>query len=1069
MSPIEPVTSPADTLLAHVEPLPYPQRMRELALHARRLAGSPGLPGLLAELSARGRYERRTALHMAMAARDLGFVAAVLAGPDMGLRRAALRAVRTLPVPDADAARVLDDAPLELRRAFYRTLRHSRRTELAERLLPRLRAAYGDRDAAALLPACGERTVAELLPDLAHAVTAWRALGSRHPRAVLDQAAQEADGHGMKLAVWRRRLHGLTAAALADPAAALNWWERYAPNVPRRSDAAITAFFRVDPVRAAALAARERQHRRGPVGVRLRLWPDEVVIDKAVRAPAHLKALLRRLPPGRRLPVFDAVVARRPGAFAGIGALPVLGLLPADRAAAEARRMLDWHASVWHSARGRLDDPDLPLRITAHLPYAEAAGPLTEAALGGDPDRRGLARTLLVEAAARTRDPGLLRDVAADLLGRVRNEPDPLRNRFAAALAAVPPGLLDDASAPLLDELADMLVQARDTSPAGRDALRALADRLLHHHDSATGIGIYARLVARWGAAALVGHRLDLVLRRGRERDLLDALRPHLRGGHELAVALAASLGRRAHGLGELQDALRAAVTELPEAAVLWLAADPGRVAELLTADPALIEVPEVWRIVAGRRTDLLPGSPPLTGMMPGRWTPAQVDRVRRTLTVIAGDGDRPVPDRLNALRSLGSLPGTLPALKTWADGPDVLHAETALEAMAAGDDPAAALPVLLAHASGPASRVAVAALARCCDAVPPSRLGPVLKAALAEGKVTARKQAARLLERHRPPGAADTLLRAWTDPGLHRDVRVAVAIALRRMPGDPRALDALETATGELMLRSLFQARPDEYEPRHRPRYAALVRRLEQAADGPGVRFRAERAFATWAPWYEGDTAGIVAAVADAADPAGERELPALLALLRTGRIGDEVPGVLESLLAAGPGEAARKRVTAIVNRLDGPSPLVHRATEVLAADPLYRRMAAQLLLTVSRVRREEHRAADEGEVLAELERFADLLRDRPLTAARLAEQGLLDAYGFRRWGRGPQAAVPLPAVRLLLDLGHLTAHLLALALLKEGGPEAGWPEPWRAALDGLRASPHDEVRAEAWDVVPS
>ncbi|MER6950145.1 hypothetical protein ABT294_39620 [Nonomuraea sp. NPDC000554] len=134
MRPSEPAREPADDiaipaaeLLARLDPMPYPQRMRELALHARRLAGTSQLSALLGDLRSRGGYGRRTALHVAMAARDLGFVEEILAGPDMGLRRAALRAVRTLPVPDPAVAAALQDAPTELRLALYRTLVHARR------------------------------------------------------------------------------------------------------------------------------------------------------------------------------------------------------------------------------------------------------------------------------------------------------------------------------------------------------------------------------------------------------------------------------------------------------------------------------------------------------------------------------------------------------------------------------------------------------------------------------------------------------------------------------------------------------------------------------------------------------------------------------------------------------------------------------------------------------------------------------------------------------------------------------------------------------------------------------
>ncbi|MGW2309290.1 HEAT repeat domain-containing protein [Actinomadura luteofluorescens] len=235
-----------------------------------------------------------------------------------------------------------------------------------------------------------------------------------------------------------------------------------------------------------------------------------------------------------------------------------------------------------------------------------------------------------------------------------------------------------------------------------------------------------------------------------------------------------------------------------------------------------------------------------------------------------------PVGARITAVASLGRLPGGLDDLAARADGDEPGLAEAALEAMAASDRPAETLAVLLRHARGRRSAVAVAALARVAASVPPSGLGPVLAEALTgpDGTVAVRKQAARLIERVRVPGAAEALLRAWDDPRLHRDVRVAVAAALRRMPEDPRALAALDAAAGpyssEPLLRTHLQARPAEYAPAHRPAYAALVRRLGAAADGPGVRFRASKAFASWVRWYTGGHEAVLAAVADPADPAG-------------------------------------------------------------------------------------------------------------------------------------------------------------------------------------------------------
>ncbi|GGT98952.1 hypothetical protein GCM10010177_67630 [Actinomadura citrea] len=1092
MSPAEPVWEPA------LEALPYPHRMRELALRARRLAGTPELRETLAVLAARGPYERRTALHIALAARDLPYLERVLAGPDMALRRAALRAVRTLPVSDDAAAAVLDDAPADLRRALYRTLRHSRRAALADRLLPDVRARWGDREAAAILPACTSETVARSLPDLEHAVTGWRALAARHPGAFLARGREQAH----EWSWWRRCKAGLPVLARHEPAGLLELLEANGSRLAltQLPSTLLPALFRADAVRAARVVRRAGRRNRYPASYfeHVGRLPSSELREFVPADPYSLRDLLAHVPPGRRAEVYD--LARGDGR-AGLAARPLLALLPPDRAAGEARRMLRRHGSVWHSARSRLDDPGIPLELTAHLPYEEAAGPLREAALGGDPRLRGLARTLLVEATARTGDAARLRDLVAGLARRTRNERDPLRTDLIAALARVPVRLLDEAFAGPLEEIAAAAVGARDSSPATRRRLRDLAGRVLAHSARPAlvrwAIGALARLVARHGTEVLDGHRLDRVLPRGRERDLFAELRPEP-GDHVVVIALARALGRRAFALAGLQELLRAAVREAPEplareAAALWLA-DPAererRAAALAAADASAIVLPEVWRVVAGRRTDLLlpalersrtgrfggPGGvPAIQPQHPGRWTPRQVGRVRELLASPA----EPVDARIAAVASLGRLPGCLDDLVARADGDgEPALAEAALEAMAAADRPAEALAVLLRHARGPRSAVAVAALARAAASVPPSRLGPVLAEALTGpgGTVAVRKQAARLIERLRVPGAAEALLRAWDDPGLHRDVRVAVAAALRRMPEDPRALAALDAAAGpytsEQLLRTLFQAKPTEYAPAHRPAYAALVRRLGAAADGPGVRFRASKAFAAWARWYTGGFDAVLAAVADPADPAGDDELLVLNALVRAGSVAEEALGVLSALLAAEPGDRARARIAAVAHAIGGlpaghpNAPLSRRVVEMLAGHPLHLADAVDVALISARLTGGD---ASPERVAEELVALADLLRGRPVLASRIADRRLDHALGGRgaRGSGGPGRL--LPAARALTGRDYAASHLLAVGVVRMGGLAAGWTGEWRDLLDGLRRSAHVEVRQDAWSVVPS
>ncbi|GAA3937736.1 hypothetical protein GCM10023085_18850 [Actinomadura viridis] len=1146
MSPTRPVGEPAesparaaDELLANVEPLPYPRRMRELALHARRLAGTPELTALLDELSGRGPYERRTALHMAMAARDLDRVAAVLAGPDMALRRAALRAVRTLPVPDEAAAAALDDAPSGLRRAFYRTLLHSRRTALADRLLPAVRERWGDREAAVLLPACTGPVVARELPGLAHAVVAWRTLGRRHPGPVLDDAERELARTPFPVGFWRRRGAGVDAAAAHAPGRVLSLFEGgdRAPRLPALSPTALGTLVRAEPRRMVRVllgtAWPSYPGVRPEMLAHLRTCPQEEITARVPSRPWRLRSFLEALPPERREAAFDAAAERGADVSAGLRAMDLLDLLPAPRAAREARRMLDWHGSAWHSSRSHANDPDLPLRLQAFLPYDEAEAPLREAAFSGDPHRRGLARALWLECAARTGDRAVLARVLGELAARTANDQDPVRGAVLGALAKIGPARFDDGFAEPFGLLSGAAVDARDSSVATRRLLRLLAARVLRHSGGTAldewGLGVYVHLLARHGIGALApapdgdrprrrrtrrrppaadDHRLDRVLRRGRERDLLDRLGPHLRaarrrGEFGLAVAVAASLGRRAHGLGELQDDLRAAILQAPEdlarrAAGLWLA-EPrvreDRAAGLLDADPAVIALPAVWDVVARRRTDLL--GPVLDGDPPaewaprvapggaGRWTPAQRERVRALLQARADDEDLPVTVRTTAAGGLGRLPGTLERLASWAEREDDVLAETALDALGHGEDPERNLRVLLTLARGRGSRTAGAALARCCAAVPPSRLGPLLSETLTgpDTKVTVRRHAVRQLERHRPPGAAGILLRAWNDPRLHKDVRVAVAVALRRMPEVPGVLEALGDAAGpyngDVMLRTLFQAQPWEYAPEHRPRYAALVRRLLSAAGGPGVRFRASRAFGAWVPWYEGGFGELLTAVGDPGDPVGGKDMPAFLALMRAGVLREEVLEVLDRLLETGTGPEARARVTTITGALGGHRTgeprreLAARAAGRLAAHPLYLGEAMRLaVLHLPGVRPGDGEASGPppaglaGDLATALAAMAARLRDRPMLAAEICARHLgpfLRTYGG---GCAVPPALLLPAVRRLLEEGHPVAGLMAVTLTGIAGEAAGWPGEWRALLDRLRGSDVPDVAERAWEV---
>ncbi len=1121
-----------------------------LAARARQLNADGALAGVLRELDRYGHYERRVALHMAMAGCDFAFVERALAGPDLELRKAALRAVRLLPVRDEAVPPALADAPATLRRAVYRTLLHGRRTELASSLLPAVHRQWGDREAALLLPACDRETVLERLPGLAHAVGGWGQFARRHPAATLAALEQDLLDGIFPGAVWRRYASALALIATRDPGAVLALFQRngqfavFARNLPRVAQASL--------LRSNGRAALRILHQDGnpawdaPVLFPdLRPWSDDDIADAFADFGADwIRSLLAALPPGRRAAVWAVMEERSAGSLEGLRALPLLDVLPPETAARQARQMLDWHASVWHSSRTRLADPDLPLRLTAYLPYAEVGGALREAPADADPRRRGLARTLLLGCAARTGDPATTAAVLTELADRTVNEQDPLRESLLAAALAIRPALLTGAWLPALESLAEAVAAARDCSAATRAALTRLACRVARHAEPGTaladwGVGVLAELAGRFGAAGLrdpgaanlanqrpVRRRrgrgrqpaprarsawLALSLPPGQEQALAAALAPALtaareRGDWRLAIALARALGRRAAHFPELQADLRRAVAgtdgRAAETAVgLWPARTPDREARavaVLAENPVRLRLPEIWRMVAGRRTDLLLDAlrdcppdaewiPLVTAAEAGRWTPDQRDQVRALLAARVSDADIPLPDRARAVTAASRIPGrqTTALITRWADDGDATIAEAALAALPLAAPPGDALRALAAR-GGAQSRAATAALSMCASRTRPSELEPALEHALsgAAVKVTVRKQAARLLGWHRTAHAADLLLRSWGNPGLHPDVRVAVAGALRTMPEDPRALGALRDAAAahasEFMLRTLFQATPAQVRSADRPAYAALVRTLLPAASGPGVEFRARRAFGAWARWYKGGIGDLLAAARDPGDPAGDAALPVLTSLLREGIAAVEILSVLEHLAAlpadlSRPESPAMHRLMSLADttqaiietrRDDWPEALGRRAVACLRGNP--RTLGHAARVAVALLSRRLRRPGFTAElVVTELDGLCELIGDRPALAASTADEVAARLPG--RYGGPPRldSATLLAVCQHLADEPAPAPGLLACALLKRARVKGDWTRPWTAVLLALRQSPHEEVSRQAWEIL--
>ncbi|MQY07764.1 hypothetical protein [Actinomadura macrotermitis] len=1082
----------ADALLAEVEPLPHRERRR-------RLAALRDVAALLDDLNGRGHYERSLALSVAASVRDeasLAHIARAAHDPDAGLAATAVHlAVRYGLDPGLG-----DDAPSALRRAFYQAVRKWHRAGLAEALIERTGERWGAAEAAALLPACGEDTVRRRLPGLADAVPNWRTLGRAHPGPVLDHA----EGTLAELpesalpAWWSRYGPGLAAAAPHAPERVLGLLERYwrtgpFPHALKRrigllldADRDRTLRLLLDPGRLpglrTVLARRAIRDRVAAFGD-----DDVAALARAVRDDEQaLRLLLRAFPPSRRERVFALATDGRDLATAVFGDA-LLDVLPAAVRVREARRML--------GLRRIATSPRRTWETTAFLPYDEALPVLGDLARRPDADERATGYRLLIACAGRARDPRVLTRLL-ETLGRLRNEQDPVRSAALGALARIPPGLLNADHAVLVAQFTDDALGARDCSYATRSALAALAALFCRQGAArsdgdllAFGLDTYAKV-----AESVSLGRLERTLRRGQEHELAALMAPRLeagrrRGDHRLALDLAAALGRRAHRLPVVQDALEAALSAREDATVrraaaLWLA-PPGprgeRVARVLAGDASTIALPEVFAAVASERTDLLhlaltgaphegrfraPVVPLAQPSWMRRWTAAQHRRYLLLLRRLAGDAGSREHERVQAVHLIAGVPGAGVADLERHLKYDVLR-RAALTAMPWTSRPQDALPLLLSHASSDDAHVALYAAARAARYAAPSALSAVLAPVIADGKITARKEALRILLRERVPDAVAVLAAAWDAPDQHRDVRGAIASALRPRLADPVAARILaEAAAGPRdVARHVLGTHPLSLPERLRPGYAALIVRVARSTD-PEAQAAAIPALGPWAPWAP-DVTAVPAGLAADLDCANWREaLHALVACVAGGHGADDLAAAASRLAAAPalpdagaerdrPAEqrlaALADQVAALSHRDPRGAARVVRALEGRLPEPLAGRLAAAAL------RWDDPSAGPAVDALAG-RRFGGVLAVRHVAAAL--------AWSGPHLGPRPDPALALPHAARLAARGDLTGGLFACALAGEHGERAGWPAEWRALLRDLRAHPHEDVAFAAREI---
>ncbi|WP_062992826.1 hypothetical protein [Nocardia anaemiae] len=1091
----------AAKLLRDIEPLTAPERQHAIAAGALRLAGTPELGQLLADLAGRGYYERVIAIRMAAVVADHGHMLAELdsGGPEFGTR-AVVGLVRTGIEPEALIER-LPRMSQRIRRTMYRALGYGRRSRLADPLLPEVRRWFGDAEAARILPNCSPAVVAKYLPELDYAIENWAALGRRHIDAVLDHveglAAKAGESDWPNL--WRWIAAGAVPAARRHPDRLLALAARAVryTSIYELSSAA-GQLARHDGARVVELILDPTGNGTGLSGTALwralsGLPDDRMVALGTVYSGYQRDRFLRALPLDRRAIVVRQVFAR-PGVDPDQVPMTALDALPRQERTALARELLD--------RPGGADVRAVRERLTARLPWDEAEPVLAEAIRRPTADERGQAYPLFITAAAGTRDPATVTTML-ESLRRLRNEQDPVRYTALQAIDRLPPSLLRAEHLTALEQLGTDALQARDCSYPTRTTISGLARTLLRRGveiDDPSFTDSALRLIESLATHAISPdlNDLDRSLPHGTEQRIFAALRRRIdndaaRDEWRLTLDLADGLNKRAWKIPALQQLLIRACgardDQVVRRAVRLALSNPTTrdqtLTTLLNRDRSLVTLDIVQRLIATRRTDLLdsllgsatPGrfASPKVRLVPDfysgfdRWTPRQIESYARLLTSHAESKKSSQYEKVRAVRILGRLPGSAARLAEYSEHTDIPIAEAALTALGRSDQPEAAIDLLARHIDTDRARVAVSSIATCTKSLGPDKVANAVAALLDSPKITARKEAVRLLAELHAPDAMDALQTLWARPDLHRDVRRAVVFACRWLLDTEAAWRIFaDAAVDPTAADEILNLRPELLPIAQRHRMAELIRQIAASTDSR-LAARAIPVLNRWSRWSRPDTAMMLAHRVCDLDELG-LWLPAARALvdsIATTADDSALTAAADRLLAAAdhviPGRdlpAVQRLVglttalAAAAKRSDAARSAAGVLGDRLSIEPCWREAAIKLYLAQIRWA--------ESEPTARLIQRAGAVADGALVdhPARQLKTTLPSALRTAR----PETMLTIAGALSRSD--ELASLLAAVTLIQQCGEHFGWSAPWVDLLAALRAHDTIDIRVAATTV---
>ena len=1068
----------------------------------RAHADDPRLPVLLNALAGKSSYHALLAVE---AARALGDEPRLRELAAHSSRRVRLRAAAYLPLSPADPAAFATHyagQPIAQRRRLRRRIIDERRHDLAAALLG---APIPDRERAGLLIACDSDAVADHLPELGDLVPNLAALANRHPDALLAEVRRRLDGApaDRRAATWlwiapaaRRLAHNrprelalLLAAAEASqglPPTFRDVAGRLLAAAPDEMSRLLAATPADQSWEADALCRRVRRH------VRDLTRRQRALMLRAGRTDDDwVGEFLRGLPPGERAQSFadtyeDVELRDREWTE------ELLDALPRGLRETEAARMAALPAG---------QDRGEQLRLAAFLDPGEATAIAEPCLNASEPDERGAAWHAILASALRSRDPQAI-VIAFTRINVLATEQDPVRYAATSALAVASGQVLGLVPAERLGKLADLLADARDTSPETFANLQGALWRLLVHRAQLgepikEQVELLTRLPASCGAFAVAAicrtaSTRPLPIPAAAAKTLAAGFSPTLRieadrGEYQQAGSLARLLGRVAHTLPEITSIMRRAIRShdrqtVIDATRIWLGPPRNRderLAGLLKLDPSFATLDHVQQCICRHRPDLagilyrkipisgrLHDDTPYIGIAPGPfdgWLPEQSRSYAQALARFVDDEDQDRWRRLAAVRVLGRLPWVTPeALEP--DGAELGTREAQLASAFRSPAVEWSLTDFLTVLDTDLAPAAMLAATHVVDELPPAGTTQALMVVAADQwrKVSVRKHAVRQVARLHRPEAAEMLVDLAMDVTVHRDVRLAATAGLIELLDDEWAWEALSEAAagGREAALVLAGITPGRMSVRHRARFGEI---LAKASPEPALVEALPR-WSFWSPKVAGRILELLSA----------KEVPVRQAAVRAlGSAGSGLRWGMLLVAVAGIAAAAA----------DEPDD----SMEELPNQRLLEDVVAALLPNGPRARMEQRDRLKE--LAAALAAFPHTARQhwRVLLAATNWDDPLADLTGLAEVVADPlrarelleltqQTLEELREARLHVDFAEVTDELLArgdpvggaiaLALLGHAGDEVGWDDAWRARLRTARSHPVPAVAAWAREI---